>query len=309
MTASNGAGEGHGASVRRVEDPPFLRGTRPYTDDLREPGALYAVFVRSGFAHATINEHRQATRRWPCRASSASTRRTTSNLEAVRHRRPAGRHAGGDAPPGAGHRQGALHRRAGRGRWSPRRARRPSTPPSSSTSTTTRSTSLVDMTKALDADAPKLFEMRQPRRGRARRARTRSPTPRCASARASSTSASPPCRWSRAPRWPSPTRTTRRLHPLHAQPGPARLPGRDLRRRPASRPTSCASSRPRPAAASAPASRATRSRSSSSRWPASSARPSATSRRARRRCSRCSTGARRCRTSRSAAPATARSPA
>ena len=56
MTSSNGAGEGHGASVRRVEDPPFLRGTRPYTDDLREPGALYAVFVRSGSAHATINE-------------------------------------------------------------------------------------------------------------------------------------------------------------------------------------------------------------------------------------------------------------
>jgi carbon-monoxide dehydrogenase large subunit len=55
MTASNGSGEGHGASVRRVEDPPFLRGTRPYTDDLREPGALYAVFIRSGFAHATIN--------------------------------------------------------------------------------------------------------------------------------------------------------------------------------------------------------------------------------------------------------------
>jgi carbon-monoxide dehydrogenase large subunit len=40
--------------MRRVEDPPLLRGTRPYTDDLREPGALYAVFVRSGFAHATI---------------------------------------------------------------------------------------------------------------------------------------------------------------------------------------------------------------------------------------------------------------
>ena len=36
--------------------------------------------------------------------------------------------------------------------------------------------------------------------------------------------------------------------------------------------------------------------------------PSATSRRARRRCSRCSTAARRCRTSRSAARATARSP-
>src|SRR3954447_21107964 len=47
--------EGHGASVKRVEDPPFLRGTRPYTDDLRNPDALYAVFVRSGVAHATIS--------------------------------------------------------------------------------------------------------------------------------------------------------------------------------------------------------------------------------------------------------------
>ena len=54
MTGSNGAGEGHGAAVRRVEDPPFLRGTRPYTDDLRNPEALYAVFVRSGFAHARV---------------------------------------------------------------------------------------------------------------------------------------------------------------------------------------------------------------------------------------------------------------
>src|SRR4051794_16852060 len=55
MSAANGAGQGHGAAVRRVEDPPLLRGSRPYTDDLREPEALHAVFVRSGFAHATIN--------------------------------------------------------------------------------------------------------------------------------------------------------------------------------------------------------------------------------------------------------------
>src|SRR3954468_23909957 len=54
MAGTNGA-EGHGASVKRVEDPPLLRGTRPYTDDLREADALYAVFVRSGFAHAKIN--------------------------------------------------------------------------------------------------------------------------------------------------------------------------------------------------------------------------------------------------------------
>jgi carbon-monoxide dehydrogenase large subunit len=56
MSGANGAGQGHGAAVKRVEDPVLLRGARPYTDDLREPGdALYAVFVRSGFAHATIN--------------------------------------------------------------------------------------------------------------------------------------------------------------------------------------------------------------------------------------------------------------
>src|SRR3954466_9265643 len=53
MSGVNGS-EGHGASVKRVEDPPFLRGARPYTDDLRNPDALYAVFVRSGFAHAKI---------------------------------------------------------------------------------------------------------------------------------------------------------------------------------------------------------------------------------------------------------------
>jgi carbon-monoxide dehydrogenase large subunit len=55
MTGSNGSATGHGAAVRRVEDPPLLRGARPYTDDLREPEALYAVFVRSGFAHAQVN--------------------------------------------------------------------------------------------------------------------------------------------------------------------------------------------------------------------------------------------------------------
>src|SRR4051812_34410653 len=54
MSAVHGSGEGHGARVKRVEDPPFLRGTRPYTDDLRNPEALYAVFVRSGFAHAKV---------------------------------------------------------------------------------------------------------------------------------------------------------------------------------------------------------------------------------------------------------------
>ena len=73
MSAVNGSGEGHGASVKRVEDPPFLRGARPYTDDLRNPDALYAVFVRSGFAarQDRRDRHGGGARRRP--AWSAST--------------------------------------------------------------------------------------------------------------------------------------------------------------------------------------------------------------------------------------------
>src|SRR3954452_22836793 len=55
MTGSNGSFTAQGAALRRAEDPPLLRGARPYTDDLREPAGLYAIFVRSGFAHAKIN--------------------------------------------------------------------------------------------------------------------------------------------------------------------------------------------------------------------------------------------------------------
>jgi carbon-monoxide dehydrogenase large subunit len=54
VSGGNGNHTGPGARVRRVEDPAFVRGARPYTDDLREPEALYAVFVRSVFAHARI---------------------------------------------------------------------------------------------------------------------------------------------------------------------------------------------------------------------------------------------------------------
>src|SRR6188472_908040 len=49
-----GVSDGHGAPVRRVEDPRLLRGEAPYTDDLKVPGALQAVFVRSDWAHARI---------------------------------------------------------------------------------------------------------------------------------------------------------------------------------------------------------------------------------------------------------------
>ena len=45
-----------GQRVRRREDPRFLLGTGRYVDDLELEGALWATFVRSEFAHATITE-------------------------------------------------------------------------------------------------------------------------------------------------------------------------------------------------------------------------------------------------------------
>ena len=44
-----------GQPVSRKEDPVLLRGEGRYTDDLNLPGQLYAVFVRSRYAHGTIN--------------------------------------------------------------------------------------------------------------------------------------------------------------------------------------------------------------------------------------------------------------
>jgi len=45
---------GFGASVRRKEDPPLLRGEGRYVDDIALPGMLHTAFVRSPYAHARI---------------------------------------------------------------------------------------------------------------------------------------------------------------------------------------------------------------------------------------------------------------
>jgi carbon-monoxide dehydrogenase large subunit len=45
---------GMGASVKRTEDPRFLRGKGRYTDDINLPGQLYLHLLRSPHAHATI---------------------------------------------------------------------------------------------------------------------------------------------------------------------------------------------------------------------------------------------------------------
>ena len=45
---------GYGHSVKRKEDPRFLRGKGTYVDDITLPGMLYMDIVRSPFAHAKI---------------------------------------------------------------------------------------------------------------------------------------------------------------------------------------------------------------------------------------------------------------
>ena len=48
------ADTGIGAAVRRKEDQRFLTGNGNYVDDIDRPGQLYAAFVRSPHAHATL---------------------------------------------------------------------------------------------------------------------------------------------------------------------------------------------------------------------------------------------------------------
>jgi carbon-monoxide dehydrogenase large subunit len=47
-------GGGYGSPIRRIEDPPLIKGEGHYTDDLRLDGTVHAVFVRSDFAHARV---------------------------------------------------------------------------------------------------------------------------------------------------------------------------------------------------------------------------------------------------------------
>ena len=45
---------GFGASVKRKEDPAFLRGEGQFIDDIHLPEMLHAAFVRSPYAHAKV---------------------------------------------------------------------------------------------------------------------------------------------------------------------------------------------------------------------------------------------------------------
>ncbi len=57
QTQASAANEtGIGASVRRREDQRFITGSGTYTDDLNQPGQLYAYFLRSPYPRARIVE-------------------------------------------------------------------------------------------------------------------------------------------------------------------------------------------------------------------------------------------------------------
>lgn len=53
-TAARAGGKYVGAPVRRVNDRKFITGAGQFVDDVRLPGTLHAIFVRSPFAHAEI---------------------------------------------------------------------------------------------------------------------------------------------------------------------------------------------------------------------------------------------------------------
>jgi carbon-monoxide dehydrogenase large subunit len=44
-----------GRPMKRVEDPRLIKGIASYVDDIRLPGMLHAIFLRSPYAHARIN--------------------------------------------------------------------------------------------------------------------------------------------------------------------------------------------------------------------------------------------------------------
>ncbi|HEY7620155.1 MAG TPA: xanthine dehydrogenase family protein molybdopterin-binding subunit [Solirubrobacteraceae bacterium] len=55
MPGANGPVNGeYGTAVRRLEDPPLIKGTGTYTDDVRLPNTLHAAFVRAEIAHALL---------------------------------------------------------------------------------------------------------------------------------------------------------------------------------------------------------------------------------------------------------------
>ena len=274
----NGSSEGHGASVRRVEDPPSYAAPAVHGRSARGRRALRRLRpLRLRARHDHRDRHPEA-----AAAPGVVGVYTAADLDL----KPFGT-AGPpvDTPEamrraGARRRPRALHRRAGRGRGRRdprargrrRRARRRRLRP-------------ARRPRRHDHGARRrraaALRGRQPRRDRPT-ARTRWPTPRCATGArfVNQRLAAVPMEPGAALAAPDPETGGFILYTPSQAPHAYRARSAP---RPASSRRSCGSSRPPPAAASARASRATPSRSSSSPSRASWTAPCATSRRARRR--------------------------
>ena len=123
---------GMGHSVKRKEDPRFIRGQGEYIDDVNLPGQLWLDIVRSPYAHATIKvDRRDRGAQDPGRRSRSSPARTSEGYKLALDADPRRRHADGAAGrhrhvPVAGGRGGHRHhplRRRRRRRRGPRRLR------------------------------------------------------------------------------------------------------------------------------------------------------------------------------------------
>ena len=80
-TAKPYVGQAHSAASRTRG---YLRGLGKYVDDVQLPGTLHAAFVRSPFAHATVDPHRRVAPPGRSTASrSCSPRRTSSDIPAI----------------------------------------------------------------------------------------------------------------------------------------------------------------------------------------------------------------------------------
>ena len=104
-----------GHSMKRKEDPRFIRGQGNYIDDIMLPGMLYMDIVRSPFAHAKIVKIDTATRAEGAGRAGGDHRRDAGAVQAALDADADVGHADGAADrkgdvPGAGGRGGDRHR-------------------------------------------------------------------------------------------------------------------------------------------------------------------------------------------------------
>ena len=125
QTTAEVGGMGH--SMKRKEDPRFIRGQGNYVDDIQLPGMLYLDIVRSPFAHARITSINTEKRTQDPRGARCHHGRDPQAVQPALDADPDVRHPDGAADrkgdvPGAGSGGGdrdgtATRRPTGSRRW------------------------------------------------------------------------------------------------------------------------------------------------------------------------------------------------